>query len=323
MGNSQNQQMEGERFEKIIQKFKFLQEINDPQLQKIKIYELIQDPSQRIFQLVKYSTSDQEFDHLKKHFTERKEWRHTNIVKILMVETNVSAQLCSDNSSINVLGEYFSRSLEDDYQETVSIKQIFNESYLWFLTYQIVQGCEYIINQGTFHGDIRLKNILKNPDGEVKLIEHKFQSNGKNSYQQALFSDEILYIAPELLGSLYMKNTDVKADFGKADVFSLGMMLLEIASQQSSATCYDWPFKKLHTNVIQERLARLGQIGYSRMFQNLINQMISEVDDRPGFTDLIIVLENFKEAIISHQPFYNQGQSRVYGGYAQSVYVPQ
>ena len=60
-----------------------------------------------------------------------------------MVETNVSAQLCSDNSSINVLGEYFSRSLEDDYQETyfliyffrVSIKQIFNESYLWFLTY--------------------------------------------------------------------------------------------------------------------------------------------------------------------------------------------
>ena len=34
----------------------------------------------------------------------------------------------------------------------------------------------------------------------------------------------------------------------------------------ASATCYDWPMKKLNTNIIQERMVRLNQIGYSRMF---------------------------------------------------------
>lgn len=76
----------------------------------------------------------------------------------------------------------------------------------------------------------------------VYKISNVHALTGTNAYQRFLLNqvdDSTLLLSPEQLEDLRSRNTRPEYDFHKADVFSLGLVGLEMATYRNSAEYYD------------------------------------------------------------------------------------
>jgi serine/threonine protein kinase len=92
---------------------------------------------------------------------------------------------------------------------------------------QILDAFSYIHSKKIMHMDIKGDNILLSKDGEIKLIDfgESVQLTDKTPVCVPGFIGTMIYIAPELYSSEYEIN---ELNMGKCDIWSFGVMLIEI-----------------------------------------------------------------------------------------------
>lgn len=102
------------------------------------------------------------------------------------------------------------------------LKQKFTEPIIAYIIHETLCGLQYLHKEKKIHRDIKSGNILMNSEGEVKLADFGITAqllhtlSRRNSYWGTM-----LYMAPEVL---------LESDYDeKADIWSLGITLLEIA----------------------------------------------------------------------------------------------
>ncbi len=93
----------------------------------------------------------------------------------------------------------------------------------WF--YQIICAVEYMHEQGITHRDIKHANILLDSDSQIKLAGLGISTYlGDEVRKMISENDAMKCMAPEV------KNDSAKINWFKADVWSLGIVLLELYS---------------------------------------------------------------------------------------------
>jgi hypothetical protein len=101
---------------------------------------------------------------------------------------------------------------------------------------------------------------------------------------------EPVFLSPEQLDAARASNFDPKINKSKADVFALGMTLLESATLQciylthyyhptASLECYDFSGLTINWDLVKQRLSSLRLRGYSPVLTNFVRELLRETED--------------------------------------------
>ena len=191
--------------------------------------------------------------------------------------------------------EYKSRKSLLDYFH--GIKKTISEKYLKVLFYKLAKGVEEIHKAGICHLDLKLENILL--DETYKRIICDFGFACENSNELRARRGTLGYMAPEVL-------TQKTFNGFKADIFSLGAILLELATgkeifkdkegfnpiKNKKFRYYkDEFYKYIQENKINKywEIIGLEPFKLSPEFKSLLGRMIhSSPQERPAIAEILI-----------------------------------
>ena len=145
-----------------------------------------------------------------------------------------------------------------------------------FLGAQLADALAYIHSLGICHRDLKPSNVLLSSAGVPMLLDFNLSTEAANP--RAQLGGTLPYMAPEQLRAIsHQKGSDAAALDGRADVFSLGVILHELLTGRHPFGCVDskMPGKELCQQLLQKQ-----QLGPAR-----IRDVNPEVD--AGLADLI------------------------------------
>lgn len=182
-----------------------------------------------------------------------------------------------EDEKLYLVMEYCPMSLKGE----ITKKGRFSELELKKILRDVCLGLNYLHRNLIVHLDVKPENILIS-----KASTYKLGDMGQSALAK-LSSDEIeegdaRYLAPELLNS---EEYPEKPELTKADVFSLGITLLELATGCAlPVNGNEWQ------NLRNERLDILDQVvGLSSSFKKLIKLMLKRNPaERPSVKDLLV-----------------------------------
>lgn len=166
----------------------------------------------------------------------RKSGKLVNSVKWLVGEIHVLRQLYHHPNIVNfydafasgdevwVVMEYMDWGCMTELLDKYAMIQM-RESHIAFVCFQLLRALTFIHDNGYIHRDIKSDNVLLGRGGRVKLADFGFsaQLNSKNDKRSTLVGTPY-WMPPELIrGQPYDQ---------KADVWSLGILVMEMAEGQ-------------------------------------------------------------------------------------------
>jgi serine/threonine protein kinase len=160
-------------------------------------------------------------------------------------------------------------------------KEPFTEGELLLIADDLITALSYFQSQGISHGDIRPFNIFYK-DQIYKLNDPSLNAQkNANGLTQAIVHGTKTYLAPELIPQVPQQKFEVTTDKYKADVYSLGVTLLSLATLTNSEDLYDYEKGTVNETLIRERLNNVSQ-NYSKFTHDLIEDMlIPQEAERP------------------------------------------
>ena len=134
---------------------------------------------------------------------------HPNCVKFI--------KAWEEKQRLYIQTELCSISLQDYLEQQQSIPIFF----VWKYLIDLLQGLHHLHSHGFVHFDVKPANIFLSEDGTCKIGDFGLVIDCSNDDIDNAREGDNKYMAPELLGGLFSV---------KADVFSLGITMLELAS---------------------------------------------------------------------------------------------
>ena len=158
---------------------------------------------------------------------------HPNIVKYIAHFFKKSEQ------SLYIIMELAKGTLKEKITQQISPQSLYQ------IIWELVSGLDYAHKQGIYHSDIKPSNILIFPNplmfgsifklsdwGESKDMSETIGKSGKMTIQANVISGTPSYLAPEMENCLRKLDAnspeEMKVNYFKTDVFSLGVMLYEL-----------------------------------------------------------------------------------------------
>jgi len=175
----------------------------------------------------------------------------------------------------------------------------FDEDELFRMMAQLVDLLEYLQQNSISHGEIRPGSCFLSLDKALKLINRRAICGGDSLYEKAKNGPGDFFLTPSAFESIGKKEREPMQNKYKADVFSLGMTLLECATLKKSSQIYDWNNYTINTNVLSARLAEVRQ-RYSVNFYEILKIMVEfDATKRPDFIVLKALISNDKKVDVT------------------------
>jgi len=212
--------------------------------------------------------------------------------------------------STYLLYEYYENTLEKINGKMIKESESFTPSELLLLTKRIIKVMATLEKLGCRHGDLRIGNIII-PEGkrleEAQLLWVPF---GKRVLELSLSSKEnllkVFNFSPETLHGFNVlrknrdrlnafRNTEDSIDYPRADVYSLGIMILRMYYLYNNDSFYDFHglngLAKINTKKIEKVVLNIHQI--NSPLAALLNQcLIHDTKNRATFADLDATVNN-------------------------------
>lgn len=186
------------------------------------------------------------------------------------------------NEGSCIVMEYFKYGDIENFKKKITQKKILTESFLNYLSINILNALDYIHKNKIIHLDIKPQNILINEYLLIKLTDFSVSYNYKNTKNE---NDLIqlpsvgtsFYMSPEILDET--KNCIKVKDASKIDLYSLGVTLYFLAF-------YDYPYNLKEINhknyeglkeaIKKNELKFPEKLKCSKMFLNFIKNLLNK-----------------------------------------------
>ena len=169
-----------------------------------------------------------------------------------------------------------------------NIQDYYLETEVWYILDNIVSAGAYFETNEVSIKDIRPFNILITQAIDYKVVDQSiFGKRALPNYFGLIqgLDAKNPYIAPEIFKSLRSAKQPA-FNLYKADVFSLGISLIEASNLETLEKAYDWDKLLFNENIVKEGLAKVRN-RYSDNLADILAKM-TLVDDnvRPDFLSL-------------------------------------
>lgn len=158
---------------------------------------------------------------------------HPNIIKLY--------QTIENRKSLNLIMEYVSGCSLMAYMKKTKDKRL-EENDAKRVFKQIIEALEYCHSLGISHRDIKLENILINPQNNVKLIDFGFSTCFPNEKKLKLFCGTPSYMAPEIVNKQECHGPP-------SDIWAAGILLYVLLSG-------GFPFKAAHSKELYGKIQK-------------------------------------------------------------------
>lgn len=115
-----------------------------------------------------------------------------------------------------------------NFQNNILKRNILSETFLCFITFQILEGLKYLKTCKIANLDLKPQNIIIDEYLNVKLIDFSISIDYSKITSKKIvlpFKGTNFYMAPEVLSSKMIETKDL----GKVDLYSLGVILYNLA----------------------------------------------------------------------------------------------
>jgi serine/threonine protein kinase/tetratricopeptide (TPR) repeat protein len=141
------------------------------------------------------------------------------------------------------------------------------------VAHEVASGLAAIHAAGIVHRDLKPENVLITRESVVKIMDlgvARAEADGARLTQDGAFVGSLQYAAPEQLAG------DASRVDGRADLFSLGVVLYELASGANPHRDTDW--RVVFQRVLKETPRRLGAVNpqVSPFFEELVHVLLAK-----------------------------------------------
>lgn len=195
-----------------------------------------------------------------------------------------------ENNEMNLVMEYYDKNLMSVITEKKNSNNPFSEIQVVKMFYQLVRSFAEMESKNIFHGDIKPHNLMSDQFYNIKIID----------FSIAVFKNEDLtdsatgmnpiqgtkgYCAPEIAKCLKENQKIGSYNPSKADVFSLGLVFLQVLTLQS----FEDDLNTFEKNSVLLGLVNRLQFGWAR---DLLGAMLkANHRERPLFKNCLTYLK--------------------------------
>ena len=166
------------------------------------------------------------------------------------------------------------------FQKAIIKKQILTESFINFITYQILNGLNYLHSCRIAHMDLKPQHLVLNEDLEVKIIDfssaikYKFY-NHYNGNIRLPFCGTNYYMPKEVI-----KGDSIKVkDLNKIDLYALGVIIFKLAFGKYPYGLEDMDkndYKGILRKIENEELEMEKEMNYSPSFMDFLSKLLEK-----------------------------------------------
>lgn len=215
---------------------------------------------------------------------------HKNIITIIeFSEKTLKTSLFSSEKELSILSEYYFYTLLNNLESIARKGLFYEESEIWYILFSLIKALEYLKNNSAYHSNIKLDTIIITAEGNLKIFPNHLlgkQASGFYQMKNYLTKDfDYCYLSPELLKYLE-QNVKIKNSW-KNDIFSVGILALELCTLKNAKCCFDFEKFSLYEEKIKAILENI-QENYSEFLGKFIEKLLQykKVDD--GFLNELI-----------------------------------
>ncbi|KAK5972950.1 Dual specificity mitogen-activated protein kinase kinase [Trichostrongylus colubriformis] len=180
--------------------------------------------------------------------------------------------------------EVMDTSLDKFYKKCNALGRRLPEPFIAKVTLSVVEGLNFMKeDMNLIHRDVKPSNILLNRHGQVKICDFGISGHLTNSLAKTVAAGCKFYMPPERIDGDMKGSYDVRAD-----VWSLGITLVEIATGNYPYEIWVTPFQQLK-QVIEEPAPRLPSDGtFSPDCQYFVQRCLEkDPHERPKYPELL------------------------------------
>jgi len=290
--------------------YKLVQKVKDPrlgelfQLKNTKTGHIVFRKEKRLPDVNTYEMKIEEF-------VQQQPVKHRNLLRVYGFAGADSHEMFKNQYKIFVYFELLPDTLRDAIsrrkvpltQRSANNKKsgnFYTELELISIMKQLVDVLEYLQGNGIIHGDIRPETCYISKEGLLKVFNRTLLCSETSIFNSVKRGDRTSFLSPMMLEAIKRKQEEPIEDKYKADVWSLGLTLLESATLKPSTQIYDWNNCSINLNMLSSRLLEVKE-RYSPELFKIIREMISlQEEQRPDFIKLKEILSS-EEKLGSNQ----------------------
>ena len=244
-----------EDFEKstpIEEKYEIIESLTDHRFGEIVLLQNKLKKEKLIFRKEKFSTKLSESA---KNIYQAKERKKLKSDYILKMEDYSSHLIHKEDEKMEFLVagfyEYPEWDLEREFEKRKKAKNYFKGEDLSKLIKDLLNAVYFLQDNRMIHGDIRPKYIFYEKKKKIyKLVDHLSDPHSPNKIQiDNLRQKNKIYMSPVLFESFSFKSKKIRHNPFKSDLFSLGMVILEIGILKNIQSIYDYDSKKINIEI--------------------------------------------------------------------------
>lgn len=186
--------------------------------------------------------------------------------------------------------EYCSLSLSQLIKQRKPNK-LFIERDLLALMRGLTSALAYLQLNGVSHGNINPTRVFFDENtGVFKLYDEELLMGANRGFREAKAGSRS-FLSPELIGYYRSSLNELRGNLFKADIFALGLTVIEAACLKPSEEVYEVGSLTIDMGKIEQRLMFIMK-HYSREISHIIRMMV-EIDEeiRPDATELYAILD--------------------------------
>uniref|UniRef100_A0A914WX40 mitogen-activated protein kinase kinase n=1 Tax=Plectus sambesii TaxID=2011161 RepID=A0A914WX40_9BILA len=180
--------------------------------------------------------------------------------------------------------EVMATSLDKFYRMCIDTHRRLSEPFLAKCALSVVEGLNYMKeHMNLIHRDVKPSNILLNRQGEIKICDFGISGHLTNSVAKTVNAGCKPYMPPERIDGDAKDAYDVRAD-----VWSLGITLVEIATGTHPYAKWKTPFEQLKQVVLEPAPKLPINMGFTDDFHDFISLCLTKnFQNRPKYGELI------------------------------------